>query len=263
MTGIRTPWAAAMLCLSLALALIVPGMAMADDIIVFAAASLKNGLDAAVKAFEAKGSGKVSVSYAGTPQLAKQIEAGAPADIFFSADLDWMKRLEDADLIDRASKVTLLTNRLVLIAPKDSAAMAQITAGFDIAALLGDGRLALASTAAVPAGKYAKAALQHLGLWDKVALRLAETDNVRAALGLVARGELPLGIVYASDAAAEPLVTVLDTFPEDSHPPIRYPVALTTASRNPWAAVLLKFLVSPAGSAFFRSQGFGVITPGS
>lgn len=251
------------LALILALASLASKTAQAEDVLVFAAASLKNGLEEAAKAFEAEHGEKVVVSYAGTSQLAKQIEAGAPADIFFSADLEWMQKLDEAKLIDSANRVTLLSNRLVLIAPKDSAADIRIAPGFDLAGLLGDGRLSLANTAAVPAGKYAKAALQTLGVWATVSQRSAEAENIRAAMTFVARGDMPVGIVYATDAAVEPQVKVLDVFPEGSHPPIRYPVALTAASKNPAAELFFKFLISPAGSAFFKSQGFGVITPNS
>jgi molybdate transport system substrate-binding protein len=232
--------------------------AQAADVTVFAAASLKNALDDAGKRYEAKTGDKVIVSYAASSALAKQIENGAPADIFFSADLDWMDYLEQNKLIDTASRHTLLGNTLVLIAPKDSTASLVIEKNFPLLQALGaDGKLAMASVDTVPAGKYGKAALTHLGVWEAVSPRVAQAENVRAALALVAKGEALLGIVYGTDAKSEQAVRVVGTFPEDSHPKILYPVALT-ASAKPEARKFLEFLLSPEAAPSFESQGFPI-----
>jgi molybdate transport system substrate-binding protein len=200
----------------------------------------------------------VVVSYAASPALAKQIEQGAPADIFFSADLDWMDYVEQKKLIDTTSRHTLLGNTLVLVAPKDSAVSLTIEKNFPLLQALGaDGKLAMASVDTVPAGKYGKAALTYLGVWDQVAPRVAQAENVRAALAFVARGEAPLGIVYGTDAKSESAVKVVGTFPEDSHPKILYPVALT-ASAKPEARKFLEFLLSPEGTSSFEAQGFSI-----
>lgn len=224
---------------------------------VFAAASLKNALDA-VAAEYAKSSGrKISTSYAASSALARQIEQSAPADVFISADLDWMDDLAGKTLIEASTRVNLLANRLVLIAPADAKVDVKIALGFDLAGALGSGRLALAETASVPAGKYAKAALEKLGAWHAVGPKLAATENVRAALALVARGEAPLGIVYHSDAMAEPKVKVVDTFPEDSHPPIVYPAAVVKGSGNAAAAAdFISYLRSSGAQAIFKKEGF-------
>ena len=188
---------------ALGAALLLAWPAAAQEVTVFAAASLKNALDAVATAWTAAGGGRATLSYAASSALAKQIEAGAPADVFVSADRDWMDYLADRDLVRKDSIVELLGNRIVLVAPVDSTATATIAPGFDLSALLGDGRLAMANVDAVPAGKYGKASLEALGVWDTVAGRVAQAENVRAALALVATGEAPLGIVYATDAAAE------------------------------------------------------------
>jgi len=232
--------------------------AEAADVTVFAAASLKNALDDAAKLYQTKTGDKVSISYAASSALAKQIEAGAPADIFFSADLDWMDYLQEKKLIDVASRQTLLGNTLVLIAPKDSTVVLPIEKGFPIVQALGpDGRLAMASVDSVPAGKYGKAALSYLGVWDAVAPRVAQAENVRAALAFVAKGEAPLGIVYGTDAKSEPAVRVVGIFPADSHPKILYPVALT-ASAKPEARKFLDFLLSSEAAPAFEAQGFTI-----
>jgi molybdate transport system substrate-binding protein len=233
------------------------GPAMAADVLVFGAASLKNALDAVGARYtDATGRG-VKTSYASSAALARQIEQGAPADIFISADLAWMDYLAGKGLIRPETRSDLLGNHIVLIAPKDSAATAAIAPGFDLAGLLGaDGRLAVADTTAVPAGKYAKAALQALGIWPTVASRLAEAENVRAALALVSRGEAPLGIVYRTDAAVDPGVKIIGVFPDDTHPPIVYPAALLKASTNPDAPAFLDYLRSEAARAIFAKEGF-------
>jgi molybdate transport system substrate-binding protein len=235
----------------------------ATEVTVFAAASLKNALDDATKAYEAKSGDKVVISYAASSALAKQIEGGAPADIFFSADLDWMDYLQQKNLIDVGSRKTLLGNTLVLIAPKGSTVSLTIEKGFPLVQALGsDGKLAMADVNAVPAGKYGKAALIYLGVWDAVASRVAQAENVRAALAFVARGETPLGIVYGTDAKAEPAVRVVGTFPEDSHLKIEYPVALL-ASAKPEARKFFDFVVSPTAAPAFEAQGFTILSKSS
>jgi molybdate transport system substrate-binding protein len=234
--------------------------AQAADVTIFAAASLKNALDDAAAAYKEKTGKPLTISYAGSSQLAKQIESGAPADIFFSADLDWMDYLAERNLIAPASRVTLLGNTLVLVAPKDATVALEIGKDFPLAAALGDdGKLAMASIDSVPAGKYGKAALTALGVWDAVEPHVAQADNVRAALTFVAKGEAPFGIVYGTDAHAEPDVKVVGTFPEDSHPPIVYPVARIAASDNPDAKAFLDWLVTPEARPNFEGQGFIVL----
>lgn len=239
--------------------MVAPVVAWAADPVIFAAASLKNALDDVAKAYEAKTGHKVTISYAGSSALAKQIEQGAPADIFISADLDWMDYLANKNLIKNDTRRNLLGNTLVLVAPADSSVSLKIAPGFDLAKALGDGRLAVADPASVPAGKYAKASLEKLGVWDSVKDKLAQAENVRAALAFIAQGEAPLGIVYQTDATAEPKVKVVDTFPADSHAPIIYPVAQTASSTNPDAAAFLQFLGSEDARKLFEGQGFVVL----
>ncbi|MCJ2057908.1 molybdate ABC transporter substrate-binding protein [Methylobacterium sp. J-048] len=242
----------------------------ADPVVVFAAASLKNALDDATGGWTKDAGKTVRISYAGSNALAKQIEAGAPADIFISADQAWMDYAEKAGSLKPGSRVELLRNALVLIAPgpKDAGADPRVALapnlGSTLTRLLNGGKLAMATIDAVPAGKYGKAALEKLGGWDAVKGQVAQAENVRAALLLVARGEAPLGIVYATDAAADPSVHVVATFPSDSHPPIVYPAALLKDSSNPDAAALLAYLRGTAARGFFERQGFTVIgTPGT
>jgi len=229
---------------------------------VFAAASLKNALDDIAGQWQRETGKKVVVSYAASNTLIKQIEQGAPADIFISADLDWMDYGQQKDLIKPDSRSNLLGNRLVLIAPKDSSVSAIIQPGFDLAALLKGGRLAMGNVDAVPAGKYGKASLEKLGVWDSVKDKIAQAESVRAALLFVSRGEAPLGIVYQTDATADPSVKIVGTFPENTHPPIIYPVALTKESTNADAQAFLNYLRSPAARAAFERQGFAVLGPG-
>lgn len=225
---------------------------------VFAAASLKEALDDAAAAYRKQTGVPVRVSYAASSALARQIEQGAPADVFFSADLEWMDYLQQRNRLDVATRRSLLGNRLVLIAPRASKAHVDLRRPATLLAALGDGRLAVGQTRTVPAGKYAKASLESLSLWNGVRPRLAESESVRAALMLVARGETPLGIVYASDAKAEPGVRVVATFPEDSHPPIVYPVAALRGARAAQAARFVQWLASPAADALFTKRGFTV-----
>jgi molybdate transport system substrate-binding protein len=243
----------------LMLALNSMSAAHAEDVVVFAAASLKNALDNAAHAFEQRGGAPVKISYAASSQLAKQIEAGAPANIFISADLDWMDYVQKRNLIQPASRRNFLGNKLVLVAPAGSGVKVDIKPGFDLVGLLNGGRLAMADPDTVPAGKYGKAALQKLGIWQSVASHVAGAENVRAALLYVDRKETPLGIVYATDAASDPKVEIVGVFPEDTHPPIIYPIALTAASNNPAAAKFLAFIESPAATPAFQKQGFTVL----
>jgi molybdate transport system substrate-binding protein len=230
------------------------------DVLVFAAASMKNALDEINDAWARENGGrKATISYAASSALAKQIEGGAPADLFVSADLDWMEYVGDKGLIRTETRINLLGNRIVLIAPKDGVSAMTIAPGLDLAGALGQGRLAMANVDAVPAGKYGKAALEKLGAWNAVKDRVAQAENVRAALLLVSRGEAPLGIVYQTDAAADPTVKIVGTFPEDTHPPIVYPVAVTKTSANGNAPALLAFLRGPAARVAFERQGFTVL----
>ena len=236
--------------------------AQGKDVVIFAAASLKNALDDIAGQWQRETGKKAVISYAASNTLIKQIEQRAPADIFISADLDWMDYGQQKNLIKPDSRFNLLGNRLVLIAPKDASVSASIQPGFDLATLLKGGRLAMGNVDAVPAGKYGKAALEKLGVWDSVKDKIAQAESVRAALLFVSRGEAPLGIVYQTDAAADPSVKIVGTFPENTHPPIIYPVALTKESTNPDAQTLLNYLRSPAARAAFERQGFTVLAPG-
>jgi molybdate transport system substrate-binding protein len=239
----------------------VSGALAQDKVTVFAAASLKNALDTVNAACAADVGEQATVSYAASSALAKQIEQGAPADVFMSADLDWMKYLSEKNLIKADTETKLLGNSIVLVAPADSKVETTIAANFDLAGLLGDGRLAMASVDAVPAGKYGKASLQSLGVWASVESKVAQAENVRAALALVSTGEAPLGIVYKTDAAADPKVKVVGTFPENSHPPIVYPVAQTVESKDSDTPAFLKCLQSAKAKELFEAQGFTVLAP--
>jgi|SRR5215831_4813152 len=232
-----------------------PARASAETITVFAAASLKDALDENVKAYRGASGDRVVVSYAASSALAKQIEAGAPADIFISADLEWMDYLEKRKLIRRDTRRNLLRNRLVLIAPTDSKVSVEIVPRFPLAKLLGDGRLAMANPDAVPAGRYGKASLVALGVWNDVQSKVVSAENVRAAMVLVERGEAPLGIVYKTDAAVDPKVRVVGTFPENTHPPIIYPIAVV-ANAKPAAAGFMEWLTKPGAGEIFKKYGF-------
>ncbi len=229
---------------------------------VFAAASLKEVLDELAQGFQKQGRGNVAVAvvvaYAASSALARQIEKGAPADVFISADLDWMDYLDKQKLLRTGSRINLVFNRLVLIAPAGSTAALAIAPNFPLAAVLGDGRLAMADPASVPAGKYARAALESLGVWQAVATKTARSENVRAALALVARGEAPFGIVYHTDAMAERKVRVVGEFAPSLHPPIVYPAAVPADSRSPHAAAFLTFLQSADARVVWRKFGFRV-----
>lgn len=245
------------------LASILPAMlpifpAQADTYTIFAAASLKNALDAVVAVYEKQTGDTVRVSYAASSALARQIEAGAPADIFISADLKWMDALQDKNLIQTNSRRNLLGNDLVLIAPAASGTKIDLKPGVDLLSHLKDGPLAMADPMAVPAGIYGKAALTRLGAWNSVAAEVARAEDVRAALRLVARGEAPLGIVYRTDANAEPKVEIAGVFPPGSYPPVTYPAALVTHAKAR-ARALLDFLESPPARPYFEQQGFKVL----
>jgi molybdate transport system substrate-binding protein len=249
--------------LGLALAVpFLPGVVRAQGggMVVFAAASLKTALDEIAAAW-AKDTGKPAprISYAASSALARQIEQGAPADLFISADLDWMDYAAGKNLIRPDSRFNLLGNKIVLIAPRDSRTTTLALTGGDLAKALAGGKLSMGNVDAVPAGKYGKAALEKLGAWTSVKDSIAQAENVRAALVLVARGEAPLGIVYSTDAAAEPSVKIVATFPADSHPPITYPAALARESRNADAKNFLDFLRSAKARAVFEKQGFAVL----
>jgi len=220
---------------------------------VLAAASLKDALDEVVSSYPTK----PVIAYGSSAALARQIESGAPADIFISADLDWMDYVEKKNLLAPGTRRNLLGNRLVLIAPAKQPVKLQPAPGFPIATALGSGRIALAEPNSVPAGKYAKAAFEKLGVWDQVAPRVAAAENVRAALALVARGETPLGVVYQTDANAERGVMVAGVFPADTHPPIVYPAAALKGAK-PGATAFLEFLSQSAARAIFEKHGFAV-----
>jgi len=236
----------------------VPARAQFPDVVVFAAASLRNALDAANNLFLFENGSGVKVSYGASSALAKQIENGAPADVFISADNDWMDYLAARKLIKPDTREKFLGNKLVLITGANSNAALTIGPNFPLAQALGNGRLAMADPAAVPAGKYGKAALEKLGVWASVANKVAPAQDVRAALAFVSRGEAPLGIVYQSDAAADKNVKVVATFPESSHPPIIYPIAILASSSNGVAPVYTQYLLSPKAEPFFEKQGFVV-----
>ena len=227
-----------------------------NAVTVFAAASLQNALTAAAKEFTATSGIAVKFSFDSSSTLARQIEEGAPADLFASADEDWMDYLAQRDLIEPKTRVNLLSNRLVIIASRDAPFGELALDAPSIEKALGAGRIATGAVETVPAGRYAKAALQKLGLWASLQNRIAPAENVRAALAYVARGEAPLGIVYATDAAAEPKVKIVASFPQDSHPPIVYPFAVVAKAKGGGAARFLGFLQSPAARASFAAQGF-------
>jgi molybdate transport system substrate-binding protein len=225
--------------------------------LVLAAASLQESLTAAADAWAAKGHPRPVLSFAASSVLARQVEAGAPADLFLSADEPWMDFLAANKLIVPGTRTGFLTNTLVLVAPRAQPFKLAITPGFALAAALGNGRLAMADPDAVPAGKYGKAALTHLGVWRSVESKVVRAENVRAALLLVARDEAAAGIVYATDARATPDVVVVGSFPATSHAPIVYPLAQLASSRHRDAAAFRVFLLSPAGKQIFARYGFG------
>lgn len=236
-----------------------PAAASAKTFIAFAAASMKNALDAVDAAYAAKSGNKITASYAASSALAKQLEQGAPADVFISADTAWMDYAIKNKSVNPATRIDLLGNSIVLIAPKDSKIdHVDIKQGFDLAKLAGDGKVTTGDIKAVPVGKYAKAALEKLGAWKAVEPKMAMAENVRAALALVSRGEAVLGIVYSTDAKVDPGVKIVGTFPADSHPPIIYPVAATATAKD-GTADYLAFLKSSAAKATFEKYGFSYL----
>ena len=242
--------------LGLGVALLAGQPALADNLTVFAAASLKNALDDISAKWKEGNGAAVAASYASSSTLAKQIEQGAPADVFVSADQQWMDYVDKKSLVEKPQD--LLGNRLVLIAAKDSKVALQIEPGAKLSEALGDGKLSVGDPSNVPAGIYAKEALTNLKLWDSVQPKLAPAADVRAALTLVSRGEAPLGIVYETDAKVDPNVRIVSVFPEDSHKPIVYPVAVVKGSKNPDAAKFVAFLSGPAAKEIFVKYGFSV-----
>jgi molybdate transport system substrate-binding protein len=252
------------LALATAAAPLSMARAQANSLVIFAAASLKNALDEIATTWT-KETGKPAprISYAASPALAKQMEQGAPADLFISADTDWMDYVEKKELIKKDTRVNLLGNKIVLIAPKDSKGAVEIKPGFDLAKALAGGKLAVANVDAVPAGKYGKAALEKLGAWNGVKDNVAQAENVRAALLLVARGEAPLGIVYSTDAAAEPNVRIVGVFPAGSYPPVIYPAAVTKESKTADGKLFLDYLKSSKARPAFEKQGFTVLVKSS
>ena len=233
--------------------------AAAEEVVVFAAAALKTALDQVAADFTATTGHEVVVSYAGSNALAQQIIQGAPADIFLSAAVNWMDEVEKAGLVVPGTRADLLGNSLVLIAHGGDAAPVTIAPGLDLAGMLGDGKLSMAMVDAVPAGQYGKAALERLGIWPSVEGSVAQSENVRAALVLVSAGEAPFGIVYASDPVAVGGVTVVGTFPAESHPPIVYPAALLTGAADAADRAFFEALSSDAADASFAAQGFVIL----
>ncbi len=244
---------------ALVLSTALPMSASAADITVFAAASLKTALDQIAADWQKATGNHVTISYDSSAKLAKQIQQGAPADLFISASKQWMDTLSDANLIKPDSRKTILGNTLILIAAEKTAAKVDIAKGFDLATLVGDSKLAMGLVDSVPAGQYGKEALTNLGLWDAVEPKVAQAENVRAALKLVDTGEAAFGIVYASDAVSDDKVAVIGTFPEDSHKPILYPAAVTATNTAPEAQAFLDDLTTDAAAAVFTAQGFIVL----
>lgn len=233
--------------------------AQSEEVVVFAAASLKTALDAVAADFEAATGNTVTISYAGSNALAKQIIEGAPADIFLSAAVNWMDEVEKTGFVVPGARKDLLGNTLVLIAHGKDAKSVEIAPGFDLKTLIGDGKLSMAMVDAVPAGQYGKEALQALGVWSSVEASVAQSENVRAALALVSSGEAPYGIVYASDAVSDDNVSVVGTFPADSHKPIVYPAALLTTAADAADRAFFDALSADSADASFARQGFKVL----
>lgn len=256
------PGRRAVFALLAALALVCARPASAQEarpVLVFAAASLQTALNAIATEWQKETGKRATFSYAASSALARQMEQGAPADLFASADLEWMDWVQQRNLIRPATRQTLLANTLVLIAPATTTTDLKIAPNFPLAAAIGDSRLATGDPRAVPVGRYAQAALTALGVWNDVQPRIAGADNVRAALALVARGEARFGIVYATDAKTEPRVKVVDTFPAGSHPPVLYPFALTASSAHPDASAFMTYLRSPAAIRIFEAEGFSIV----
>ncbi len=250
-----------LLLIAAALALPPKAHATAKPPLVLAAASLQEALSEAAASYTAAGHPRPVISFAASSALARQISVGAPADIFISADEEWMDFVGKQGLLRKSSRASFLTNRLVLIAPARQPLRLRIAPRFALAAALGSGRLAMADPAAVPAGKYGRAALIRLGVWRAVQPKIVAAENVRSALLLVSRGEARAGIVYATDARSSRDIAVAGMFPTASHPSITYPLAILARSRNPEAARFRQFLLSPRAAAIFRKYGFGMRSP--
>ncbi|RST31461.1 molybdate ABC transporter substrate-binding protein [Sphingomonas ginkgonis] len=236
----------------------VPAVAAEKAPVVLAAASLQEALTDAAADWGRRGHAKPVISFAGSSALARQIDSGAPADLFISADEDWMNDVQSKGFVRAGTRSNFLANTLVLVAPASSRVRVTIRRGLPLAQALGNGRLAMADPDAVPAGKYGKAALTSLGVWPALAGKVAKAENVRAALALVERGEAPFGIVYATDAKASGKVRVVGVFPAASHPPIVYPMAILKNASSPAAEPFRRFLLSGTGKAFFARRGFTV-----
>jgi molybdate transport system substrate-binding protein len=249
---------AALLLVPLATLLLSPAAAFAqpEPLHLFAAATLKTALDEIVVDWQRGGGAPIVLVYGPTPALAKQIENGAPADLYFSADAEWMDYLAQRKLMRAGTRIDLLNNRLVLIAGRDAAPVAPIGPGFPLATLVGAGPLAMCNPMHHPAGRYGRISLERLGLWSSVADKVAIAEDVRVAVTMVGRGDAPLAIVFATDAADDPRVRIIGSFPDESHPPIVYPVAIVAASRQPDATRLLDYLKSPAATAVFERLGY-------
>jgi len=226
-----------------------------SGLLVFAAASLSNVLGEQSTAWTSTSGVPVKLSFAASSVLARQIEAGGKADVFVSADQEWMDYLQQRDLIQKPTRKNLVSNRLVLIAPTDSKVELKIAPGFPLAAALGKGRLATGDPDTVPVGRYARSALVSLGLWDEIQDRLVRAENVRSAMMFVARGEAPLGIVYATDALVDAKVRIVDTFPANTHAPITYPAAAIEGARAE-AIAYLNYLASPQARDTWKKYGF-------
>jgi len=254
----RSSWFARLAAVAFALLLAAPALAQPAPLTVFAAASLKNALDEVDTAYTARSHVPVRAAYAASSALARQIEQGAPADVYVSADSDWMDYAAQHNLITPASRHDLLTNHLALIAPAGSPVRLAVGPNFPLAQALGGGRLAIAG-ADVPAGRYGRASLASLGVWASVQNQLAPAENVRGALAFVAQGEAPLGIVYDTDAMTEPKVRIVGLFPDASHPRIVYPVAQVAASHNAAGPGYIAFLRGPQAGAIFKRYGFIVL----
>ncbi len=227
---------------------------------IFAAASMKTALDAIAAAWTAKTGKSPAIVYGSSAVLAKQIEQGAPADVFISADTNWADYLDKAKLLRPGTRRNLLGNSLVLIEPADSSVALKIEPGFDLAGAAGDGKIAVCTIASCPGGIYAKQSLEKLGVWDKVEPKLAQADNIRGALNLVSRGEAHFGIVYATDARADPNVKVVGVFPDSSHAPIVYPVAVLEGAKNDDGAGFVAFMTSQAATKILLDQGFTILS---
>ena len=235
------------------------GHAASDAVTVFAAASTTNAVTEIGAIFTSRNQERFLPSFASSSTLAKQIENGAPADIYISANVKWMKYLDEKQMIEKGTRIDLLSNRIVLIVPADSSVkQVSIAPGFDLLALIGDGRLSMGDPDHVPAGIYGKQAMEKLGVWSSVEKRVARSKDVRAALALVERGEAPVGEVYATDAAISNKVRVVGIFPETSHPPIIYPVAIVAGKRSPAAERFMELLQSPEAKGIFEKYGFTV-----